>query len=211
METQQDALAALDRAWPHIVDECRAVLGSELHYQAVVYHCLRLRGAVPREQIGMNVKMWIADCVTPLFQNRDQRKNPRYGGGFEPIPDVVLFAPAINGDWRRRNNNQTLLNMLMAIEVKASERSKGRLNQSEIVNDIRKLHAHRDEVRHRGADMLAVIMVIDTAPEPVERMKPSALKSAIVLAQEQGVYFYYVSPAEATVVLPGNETATIGL
>lgn len=207
METQQDALGALNEAWMHIVDECRAVLGSELHYQAVVYHCLRLHGAVPREQIGMNVKMWIADCVTPLFQNLDQRKNARYRGGFEPIPDIVLFSPAINGDWRRRNNKQTLLSMLMAIEVKASERSQGRLTQGEIVNDIHKLHAHREEVRHRGADMMPVMMVIDTAQEPVERMTPSALESAIAHAEEQGVFFYYVSPVEAVVVMPGDRIA----
>ncbi len=152
----------------------------------------------------MNVKMWIGDCVTPLFQSLDQRKNPRYGGGFEPIPDIVLFSPAINGDWRRRNNDRTLVSMLMAIEVKASERHKDRLTRSEIVSDIRKLHAHREEVRHRGSDMLPVVLVIDTAPDPGERMKPGALEYSLTVAQEHGVYFYYVSPAEAKVVVPGD-------
>ena len=49
--TMSEALAALTTAWSLIVDECRAVLGGELHYQAVVYHCLRLTG-VPRDQLG---------------------------------------------------------------------------------------------------------------------------------------------------------------
>src|SRR5689334_21072801 len=123
--TQQAALAALDQSWPHIVDECRAVLGSELHYQALVYHCLRTHGVVPLRQLGMNVKMRIFDCQTPLFRELDQRKAPGFQGGFEPIPDIVVFSPAINGDWRRRNRDRTLLSILMVIEVKASERDKG--------------------------------------------------------------------------------------
>ena len=85
LTTVEQAVAALDRAWPLIVDECRAVLGSELHYQAVIYHCLRATG-VPRTQVGMNVKQWITDPVTPLFQQLDARKHELYRGGFEPIP-----------------------------------------------------------------------------------------------------------------------------
>lgn len=41
-ETPEDAVSTLSRAWPVIIEECRAVPGGELHYQAVVYHCLRM-------------------------------------------------------------------------------------------------------------------------------------------------------------------------
>ena len=44
--SQAEALEALTQSWPRIVDECRGVLGSELHYQAVIYHCLRRVGKV---------------------------------------------------------------------------------------------------------------------------------------------------------------------
>src|SRR3954462_6798811 len=43
IETWDDALEALQRSWPTFVIERRFVLGSELHYQAFLYHCLRAR------------------------------------------------------------------------------------------------------------------------------------------------------------------------
>ena len=91
MKTIQQAKKALLKAWPHIKEECLSVLGSELHYQAMIYHCLRDYGQVPANQIGMNVKMWINDPATPLFKELDDRKHPEFRGGFEPITDVVLF------------------------------------------------------------------------------------------------------------------------
>ena len=97
----------LIEAWHGIVHDCRETLGSELFYQAVVYHHLRSVG-VPKRQLGMNVKMWISEPVSPLFRQLDERKNERFHGGFEPIPDVTMFSEGINGDWRRRNNVQTL-------------------------------------------------------------------------------------------------------
>lgn len=72
----------------------------------------------------MNVKMRITDFVTALYQELDEQKHPEYRGGFEPIPDVIIFELEINGDWRRRNRDNTLIQALMAIEVKASEREK---------------------------------------------------------------------------------------
>lgn len=57
IETQEDALGALQRAWSPFVAECRSALGSELHYQAILYHCLRSYGQIPPGQLGMNVKM----------------------------------------------------------------------------------------------------------------------------------------------------------
>lgn len=59
MQTGMQAVDALKQAWPQIVAQSRAVLASELHYQAIIHHCLRMYGDVPHEQIGMNVKIWI--------------------------------------------------------------------------------------------------------------------------------------------------------
>ncbi len=126
------------------------MLGSELHYQTLLYHCLRAHGRVPSGQLGMNVKMWITGVVTDLFRGLDEKKRPDYRGGFEPIPDVVIFRHDIHGDWRRRNRDKTVKRALMAVEVKASEREKKRLGPKEIVDDVLKLEALRIEALHRG-------------------------------------------------------------
>ena len=201
METVDDARDTLTRSWPLIVDECRAVLGGELHYQAVIYHCLRLSGA-PRAQIGMNVKQWIVDPITSLFIQNDLRKHQDFRGGFEPIPDIVLFRPEIGADWRRRNHVLTLRHMLLAIEVKASERLGRRLRQSEIVADCMKLAAHREEVQHRGSVMLPVVIVVDTAPNASERMHPDALEHCKTTATGLGIRFMYVSNDQSWDVMP---------
>jgi hypothetical protein len=175
IETHRHAIDAVIAAWPEMLTECASVLGSELHYQAMIYHSLRSTG-VPLSQIGMNVKMWISDTISPLFKELDQKKNVKFQGGFEPIPDVVIFDPLIQGDWRRRNRKQTLIRSLVAMEVKASERYKGRLRPQEIVFDIDKLAAHRSEAVYRGGGFAPIMIIVDTAPEPVERMRPNALE-----------------------------------
>jgi len=194
MENLADAKLAIENAWPRIKSDCLAVLGSELHYQAMIYHLLREQGKVPLNQIGMNVKMWIDKPNSELFRQLDKKKHHAYQGGFEPIPDVVIFKPSINRDWRRRNNEQTLLNMLVAIEVKASERASSRLQPSEITLDIRKLAAHREEVVSKGAEMFPVMLVIDSATNESERMTANALDTSLALASELEVGFLYVSP-----------------
>lgn len=202
MQTQAEALTALTRSWSTIVEECRCVLASELHYQAVLYHCLREVGRVPKEQLGMNVKMWIPDVVSDHFKALDLRKATGFQGGFEPIPDVVIFRPDIRGDFRRRNRSNTLRQMLVAIEVKASERYRGRLTASEIENDILKLEAHRVEVRHRESDFLPAVAVIDTAPDPAERMRSEAVDAARSAAEERDVCFFYLSQEEEFYAVP---------
>jgi hypothetical protein len=182
----------LQTAWPAVIDECRAVLGGELHYQAVIYHCLRNAGC-PRTQIGMNVKQWIDNPVSDLFNSRDLRKHADFRGGFEPIPDLLLFSSGIEGDWRRRNYANTLKFMICAIEVKASERSKARLTPGEVRADIAKLAAHRDEVVHLGGNMLPVMMVIDVAPESNERMRMDAITNCARYAAAEGVAWFYAS------------------
>ena len=202
MRTQADALAAFTRSWPRILEECRLVLGSELHYQAVVYYCLRDAGHVPPEQLGMNVKMWIPGVVSDHFKRLDLRKAEGFRGGFEPIPDIVIFREDIGGDFRRRNSSNTLQQMLLAVEIKASERHQGRLRPGEIVDDILKLDAHRAEAGHRDADFLPVMLVIDTAPEHVERMTPYALQRARSAAEERDVGFFYLSAENEICMTP---------
>jgi len=190
----KEAKLAVQKAWSSIKAEGLSVLGSELHYQAMIYHCLRVEGGIPSKQLGMNVKMWIDNPVSNLFQTLDKRKHKNFQGGFEPIPDVVIFNPSINGDWRRRNNEKTLINMLIAIEVKASEREKNRLQPSEIILDIQKLAAHREEVLARGSEVFPLMLVIDSAPIKEERMTTGALEKSHTLALKLGVGFLYVSP-----------------
>lgn len=201
MQSIEDAKQCLTIAWPHIVNDCRLVLGSELHYQAMVYHCLRSYGKAPIDQIGMNVKMWIDSPVSEVFIGLDKRKHIDFRGGFEPIPDVCLFKPKIAGDWRRRNFANTIKSMLLAIEVKASERKDKKLTAIEIVRDIKKLSAHREEAVARGSKFLPVMMVIDTAPKANERMTEYSLSASIEAAQSYGVKFLYVSPDIATSTL----------
>lgn len=196
-----DALSMLVQAWPHFISECRSVLGSELHYQAMLYHCLRTYGAVPLRQLGMNVKMWITEVVSEHFRMLDERKAEGYRGGFEPIPDVVIFRPQIKADFRRRNRENTLRQMLVAIEVKASEREGRRLRAGEIVDDIVKLEALQIEARHKGSNVLPVVVTIDTAPEENERMTPDARRETEAAARERGVCLFYVSPSDTSVVL----------
>lgn len=205
METIRDASLKLIAAWPHIVAECRLALGSELHYQAVVYHCLRTYGSVPVGQLGMNVKMWIDDPVSDLFKQLDARHHEDYRGGFEPIPDVCLFSSRVDADWRRRNRKVTLASLLLAIEVKASERHNGRLRVGEIVKDIEKLAAHNQETKARGSSFLPVVMVIDTAPDAAERMTPESIRGSQAAARELAVGFMYVSPTTATSTMVSDD------
>ncbi len=193
MNNSRESAELLLKAWPSIVGECRATLGSELYYQALVYHNLRKVG-VPLTQIGVNVKMQIDSPVSQLFKKLDLRKHENFRGGFEPIPDVALFSPSVSADWRRRNFAATLRSMLLAVEIKASERADSRLGPKEVTNDIEKLAAHREEAIHRETDFYPVMMVIDTAPLLKERMTDYGFDLAVRRAEELGVGFLYLSP-----------------
>ena len=114
----------------------------------------------------------------------------------------MIFRPEINGDWRRRNREKTLRQMLIAIEVKASEGKGSRLRAGEIVDDISKLEALRTEALHRGSDVLPTVITIDTAPEANERMTAEARRLTEAAARERGVCLLYVSPSEESEVLP---------
>jgi hypothetical protein len=90
---RQEALAAIDRAWP---EECLIVLASELHYQTMIYHALRSAGGVPVGQLGMNVKQDVRDVRSELFRQYDLAKHEDYRGGFEGDSSqflTLLFFP----------------------------------------------------------------------------------------------------------------------
>jgi len=205
MNSQSEAKATFMKAWPSIVRECRLVLGSELHYQAMIYHCLRQDGKVPIDQIGMNVKMWIDHPKTALFKRLDKEKHISFQGGFEPIPDIVLFYNSINGNWRRRNFENTLTHMLMAIEIKASERKDSRLRPGEIQFDIDKLVAHREEVKILGGSMVPVVLIVDSSPDPKEQMIPSSLEFVQEYARSNKVSFF-ISPRREKFRRVGNQS-----
>jgi hypothetical protein len=176
------------------VDECRAVLGPELHYQSMIYHALRTAGEVPRRQLGMNVKIWIDDPFSAKFKERDKRKIVEFQGGYEPIPDVAIFHRGVKGDFRRRNCDETFNNLLLAVEVKASERDKSRLRPGEIKDDIEKLDALRQEVRYWESDMIPVMLVLDTAPLQEERMVKYSLEEVQDHARQLDVRLFYCGP-----------------
>jgi hypothetical protein len=190
MNTREQAKEKLNMAWPYIVDECRKVLGSELHYQAIVYHCLRQYGEVAIGQIGMNVKIGIINPKTEFYKSLDARRQMDYQGMVEPIPDVCLFMSKVGSDWRRRKHKKTLASLLLAIEIKASERRDGRLHSGEIIFDIKKLAALRQEAHGR---LLPVVMIIDTAKKMAERMTPYDLLKTMEQAKEFDVALMYVS------------------
>lgn len=204
MRSRTEAIEALTRSWPRIVEECRDAWGSELHYQALIYHCLRGVGEVPPRQLGMNVKIWITDVVTELFKTLDLKKNEAFRGGFEPIPDLVIFGPEIAGDFRRRNHEKTLRCMLLAAEIKASERYQNRLRPREIIDDVLKLAALREEAQARGSDCVPAVIVVDTAPEEIERMRSYGLKETRDAAFESDVCFFYLSPEDEFFDVPSE-------
>jgi hypothetical protein len=54
MDTISEFQKSISNSYSKIIEECRSVLGSELHYQSMmVYHLLRVLGKVPLSQIGI--------------------------------------------------------------------------------------------------------------------------------------------------------------
>jgi hypothetical protein len=144
----------------------------------------------------MNVKIWVDNPITTLFQELDKRKHPNFQGGYEPIPDIVLFSPEIEGDFRRRNRENTLRHMLMAIEVKASERENARLRPGEIIRDLEKLKAFQNEASRRRSYFVPTMIIVDTAPEENEKMLASSLEEVAYHAEKLNVGLFYLNSDE---------------
>lgn len=165
-----------------------------------MYRCFREFGEVPVEQIGMNVKIWIDNPITSFLRTREYYKHKDFRGGIEPVPDIVLFTPEIKGDFRRRNNENTFKCMLMAIEVKASERENSRLTPGEICEDIYKLEAFRNEARRRRKNFVPTMVVLDTAPQPEERMTSQSVETILSEAKQHNVGLFYLAPDSDEIV-----------
>lgn len=193
MLSYQDSIQIFKKVWPHICSECKGILGSELHYQAMMYWCFRDFGNVPPQQIGMNVKIRVFDPITPLFRELDSKKHEDFQGGYEPIPDIVLFSPEIEGDFRRRNRENTLRHMLMAIEVKASERENARLRPGEIIRDLEKLKAFQNEASRRRSYVVPTMIIVDTTQEESEKMRASSLEEVACHVEKLNVGLFYTS------------------
>jgi len=193
IETIEQIITSIEHSWQNIVDDCRLVLGSELHYQAMIYYNLRLYGKIPINQIGMNVKIRIDKPKSKLFIDKDKSKHPDFQGHFEPIPDIAIFKTQINSDWRRRNYKNTFKNLLYAIEIKASERENKRLSYKEITDDIDKLNALQFECKSKKNDIGVAIIIIDTAILPDEQMTKDTIEELVIYSKSKNVSFLYLS------------------
>lgn len=195
LENKQKCQDAISKCFGNIIAECRTVLGSELHYQAMIYHLLRQVGEVPLNQLGMNVKTTISNVSSPFLQDRILKKNKNYQSfGIEIIPDISFFRTELNGDWRRRNHVNTFKNTLYALEIKASERHNGRISYKEIETDILKLTAQAEETQSQHRQKIGTgLIIIDTAPKLEERITNNSLTKIIDCSKLHSVDLWYFS------------------
>ncbi len=190
----QQARKSINNSIVKITEECKSVLGSELHYQAIIYHCLRQYGNVPISQIGMNVKITFLNPKTNFFKDGMKNKKSEYQEGKEIIPDITIFSTNIKSDFRRRNSKNTLKETLYSLEVKASERKNGRLRPKEIKSDILKLKAQYTETNLKhGIEIGIGMLIIDTAPKSNEKITKKTLNEIVAFAKENSVDFWYCS------------------
>lgn len=203
IQNKQDCQNILSKCFGNIIHECRLVLGSELHYQAMVYHLLRKVGEVPLNQLGMNVKTTISNVSSPFLKQRILKKNKKYQSfGIEIIPDISFFRTDINGDWRRRNHINTFKETLYSLEIKASERANGRIAYSEIETDLLKLKAQAEETeRQHNRKIGAGLMIIDVAPKLEERITVNSLNRIKVLSELHAIDVWYFSQDQQLKIL----------
>ncbi len=203
IQSSLEVKQAISSCFEMVVSECRLILASELHYQAMLYHHLRHTGGIPFNQLGMNVKTTITNVQNPFLLQKSFLRNAKFqSADIEIIPDITVFTQDINHDWRRRNFANTLKETVYSLEVKASERHKGRLQQKEIETDILKLVAQREETERLFRRRIGVgVFIIDVAPDLDERMKASTLGFLIELAKDQEVDLWYFNQESQLEVL----------
>ncbi|MEJ8802827.1 hypothetical protein [Pontibacter sp. H249] len=212
IQSPEEVRQAISKCFALVTSECRLILASELHYQAMLYHHLRQTGGIPFNQLGMNVKTTIPGVQNPFLLQKSLTRNTNYqNADIEIIPDITVFTREIDHDWRRRNFANTLKETLYSLEVKASERHRGRLRQKEIETDIRKLVAQRAETERIYNRRIGVGMfIVDVAPDPGERMKEVTLKYLIESARQQDVGFWYFNQ-ETQIEVLAKATQITGL
>ncbi len=198
MNSMEEAIFAVENAWPGITQDAEEVSASELHYQAMIYNRLRIDGGIPLKQLGMNVKMLIKEPVSLFFQEEAEKTKSMRSvyspyKGIQPTPDIVIFNHSIDIDWRRSNSDTTMVNMLSMIEVKVSEFTENRLTASDIIKDIHKLAAHREEVESLGATVLPIMMVIDAAHDESNKMLSTSIDEYQNVAYQNRIKVFHHS------------------
>jgi len=123
----------------------------------------------------------------------DSQKHEDFQGGYELIPDIVLSSPGVEGDFGRRTRENPLRHMLMAIEVKSSERENARLKPGEIIRDLEKLTAFQNEASIRRPCFLPTMIIVGTAPEENENMRPRSLEEVAYQAEKRNVGLFYLN------------------
>lgn len=181
--TAGDAVAALGRAWPGIVEDCRRVATLELHYHAIAFSRLRSDGRVPLAQLATNVHLYFNPATTPLVQ--------RARG--EIKPDLAICRPGGGGCFGKAATKWLRRSMLLAIEAKAVVHGSGK---AAIRRDICKLVALRKEVEALGGSVTPVFWLINTprTPRPWSRDRMARLHR---LASDKKVGFVAVSHDDA--------------
>lgn len=195
IESKQICQNTISKCFGNIIHECRSVLGSELHYQAMVYHLLRQVGEVPLNQLGMNVKITIPNVSSPFLKERILKKKKNYQSfGIEIIPDISFFRSELNADWRRRNHINTFKETLYSLEIKASERHKGRISYPEIETDLLKLKAQAEETELQHDRKIGIgMMIIDVAPKLEERITDNSLTKIKAFSKLHSIDLWYFS------------------
>jgi hypothetical protein len=173
-------------------------LWGELQYQAILYHILRRIGQIPVTQLGMNVRIKFYNPINEDFIKRSNSRKEEYRGVHEVIPDLVIYDPDVRGKWQRRMADGTVRSILIAMEMKCSERKQGRLHRAEIEKDLLKLDALREEANARSRKILPVMFIVDTAVDKEERMRQSALQYIIQKAKALNIGLLYLPPQPET-------------
>ncbi len=126
---------------------------------------------------------------TEAFRSEsDRARHPDVQGGCEPNPDIAIYHRGVWGDSRRWSCDGTFNNLLPVAEVIAAERADSRLQSGEIVSDIRKLDALRQEVQEWESDIVQVMPVVDTVETSEGRMIRSPPGKDRACAEELDVH-----------------------
>jgi hypothetical protein len=93
IQSPEEVKQIISSCFDLVVTECRLILASELHYQAMLYHHLRHPGGIPFNQLGMNVKTTITDVQNTYLLRKSFLRNANYqSADIEIIPDITVFT-----------------------------------------------------------------------------------------------------------------------
>jgi len=148
-----------NEVWEKFYPATRQVFGSELSYQALLYHTILEHTSDPRNvnfrSVALNVKIGIYKPLTHKAREKAKESAEGYQDYFGCIPDLVVFKNGFHGNHKRANGVRNLLWAEMLFELKVNERTvhnentdesrTGRIRPGEIIEDIDKLVILREE------------------------------------------------------------------